>query len=464
MGIFLFLTAISCENDSITESESHDHSHGKAPNEVSFDFFIRTTTIKDVNSFLKEKISANRLQGRNTNYSLSDFSIDTTFINQCILNNGELSFSFRIYPTDNSEGPNDVYNLVIYKIDNQWETSIFLLTKNSTPIDGKLFSSIAKVYQSAGLPSVIAARGTVEYITRELFHCPRLAPCTATWCDRCPERCLTTEIVAYMIHTPETYDDLSLQDPIFNYNGGGSGAVTNNPSPSTTPCEKANSVLESKPSFKTKVQDLGSPANLALSHEKAVLNFENEATPTEIQGNANNPSVGIPLNPVNKYISIAHNHPDIPPGTLSVFSIDDLLAVAVLLDKNKIDASQFVAYLPTKKGTQYAFTIEDKDKLLDFFFYKIKGSLVNVNPSDSNKYYASRDKMESLFDKYYNRDKPARKIKETDADNENILKEFLNFMEEADLEIALLESTDNFESFKTVTKNGNNTPTRQNCP
>ena len=62
LGILLFLTAISCENDSITESESHDHSHGKAPNEVSFDFFIRTTTIKDVNSFLKEKISANRLQ------------------------------------------------------------------------------------------------------------------------------------------------------------------------------------------------------------------------------------------------------------------------------------------------------------------------------------------------------------------------------------------------------------------
>ncbi len=240
MGIFLFLTAISCENDSITESESHDHSHGKAPNEVSFDFFIRTTTIKDVNSFLKEKISANRLQGRNTNYSLSDFSIDTTFINQCILNNGELSFSFRIYPTDNSEGPNDVYNLVIYKIDNQWETSIFLLTKNSTPIDGKLFSSIAKVYQSAGLPSVIAARGTVEYITRELFHCPRLAPCTATWCDRCPERCLTTEIVAYMIHTPETYDDLSLQDPIFNYNGGGGSSQNqNSPQPTTNPnpCE-----------------------------------------------------------------------------------------------------------------------------------------------------------------------------------------------------------------------------------
>jgi hypothetical protein len=352
---------------------------------------------------------------------------------------------------------------VISKVDNQWESSIFLLTKNAAITDGKLFSSVKKVYHNRGLPSGLYLRSVVEYETRTFYHCPKLAPCTATWCDLCPERCRTTEIVGYTIHTPEENDDLSLQDPIFNYNGGGSGAVTNYPSPSTTPCEKANSVLESKPSFKTKVQDLGSPANLALSHEKAVLNFENEAKPTEIQGNTNNPSVGIPLNPVNKYISIAHNHPDISPGTLSVFSIDDLLAVAILLDKNKIDASQFVAYLPTKKGTQYAFTIENKDKLLDFFFYSIKGSLANVNPNDFNKYYASRNEIESLFDKYYNRDKPARKIKETDTNNENVLKEFLNFMEEADLGITLLESTDNFESFKTVKKNGNNTPTRQNC-
>ena len=87
---------------------------------------------------------------------------------------------------------------------------------------------------------------------------------------------------------------------------------------------------------------------------------------------------------------------------------------------------------------------------------------------EKKKYNGSsiNDCFESFFnnDKYFNRDKPTRKIKETDTNNENVLKEFLNFMEEADLGIALLESTDNFESFKTVTKNGNNTPTRQNCP
>ncbi|WP_322549624.1 hypothetical protein [Flavobacterium psychraquaticum] len=172
------------------------------------------------------------------------------------------------------------------------------------------------------------------------------------------------------------------------------------------------------------MQNLGSPTNLALSHEKAVLTFANEANPTEIQGNANNPSVGIPLNPVNKHISIAHNHPDIPPGTLSVFSIDDLFAVAVLLDKNKNDVSQFVAFLPTKKGTRYAFTIDAKDKLVDFFFYKIKKSLANVNPNDYNKYYTSKDKFKLNNDKYFNLDKPTRKIKEADTNNENVLKEF----------------------------------------
>lgn len=100
---------------------------------------------------------------------------------------------------------------------------------------------------------------------------------------------------------------------------------------------------------------------------------------------------------------------------------------------------------------------------MDFFFYSIKGSYINVNPNDTNKYYASRDRLNSTYDKYYDPDNSIRKIKETDTNNENVLKEFLNFMEEADLGITLLESTDNFESFKTVTKNGNNTPTRQNC-
>lgn len=455
---------MSCEKDNITDLESHSHSHGKSPNEVSFDFFRRTTKINDVDLFLKEKMSRNRLQSKSSNYSLTNFAIDTTLINQCVLKDDGLSFTFRIYPIDNSENPNEIYNLVLSKIDDRWETSIFLFTKNATPIDGELFSSIDEVYQSVGLPSGITARRVVEYQTRTFYHCPKLSPCTATWCDMCPQRCRTTEIVGYIVHTPEQNDDLSLQDPFFIFNGGGDGAYSDDHySPVITPCDKAKSALATKPNFKTKIQDLGSPANLALSFEKAVLNFENEATPTEFQGNANNPSVGIPLNPVNKYISIAHNHPDIPPGTLSVFSIDDLLTVAVLLDKNKIDVSQFVAYLPTKKGTRYAFTIEDKDKLLDFFFYKIKMSLANVSPNDLSKYYASRDEIKSLFDKYYNPDNPISKIKETDTDNENVLKEFLNFMEEADLGITLLESTDNFESFKTVTKNGNNTPTRQNC-
>ncbi len=100
---------------------------------------------------------------------------------------------------------------------------------------------------------------------------------------------------------------------------------------------------------------------------------------------------------------------------------------------------------------------------MDFFFYSIKGSYLNVNPNDTNKYYASKDIFRPIYDKYYNPKMINRKIKETDTDNENVLKEFLNFMEEADLGITLLESTDNFESFNVVTKNGNNTPTRQNC-
>ena len=79
LGVLFVLLTISCENDSISETENQEHLHGKAPNEVSFDFFKKTTQIDDVDLFLKSKMnhSQEQLQNRSTGVSLSDFIIDT---------------------------------------------------------------------------------------------------------------------------------------------------------------------------------------------------------------------------------------------------------------------------------------------------------------------------------------------------------------------------------------------------
>jgi hypothetical protein len=327
LGILLFLTAISCENDSITESESHDHSHGKAPNEVCFDFFKKTTTINDVELFLKEKISVNRLQSKSLNYSVADFAIDTTLINQCVLNDGGLSFSFRIHPADNSYRPNEVYNLVISKFDNQWETSIFLLTKNAAITDGKLFLSVKKLYHSRGLLSGLYSRNVVQYETRTFYHCPKLAPCTTTWCDLCPERCRTTEIVGYTIHTPEENDDLSLQDPIFNYNeGGGSGSqippqITTNPNPCKGITQKINN-----PNINSKIVNFKTPAVLNLNYEKGfdfVENADGNLSYNPIDGNPGQTGINFTIDSNGNTVGFIHSHFD-KPKMSPIFTIEDV--------------------------------------------------------------------------------------------------------------------------------------------
>ena len=121
--------------------------------------------------------------------------------------------------------PNEVYNLVVSKRKNQWETSIFLLTKKSIVTDDdKLFSSIEEVFQSVGLPSNISARmgnptGFVEIITK---HCTLTGKCTSTYCDDCSE-CITRTIEYVGLEAPEDYDNLSYQNPDdgFVFNGGG---------------------------------------------------------------------------------------------------------------------------------------------------------------------------------------------------------------------------------------------------
>jgi len=60
----------------------------------------------------------------------------------------------------------------------------------------------------------------------------------------------------------------------------------------------------------------------------------------------------------------------------------------------------------------------------------------------------SKIKFDNLNDEYFNLKEPTTKIKASDPDNENVLREFLNFMEEVDIGATLFETTEDFDEFK----------------
>jgi len=211
--------------------------------------------------------------------------------------------------------------------------------------------------------------------------------------------------------------------------------------------------------FKNKLTELSQQPNLNLNKEKSVSSFENEVVLDERIGTENSPSVAIQSNPTNKYKAFVHTHPNIGDGTYSVFSLDDLIEIARIINNEKV-TNGFVAFLTTKKGTQYALTINDPTKFVDFFYYELFDNLVDVPDDSWIRYLVSKNKFLNLNHKYFNPNTDP-KIKETDTDNENVLKEFLNFMDEADTGFTLFDASSTtfgeppFTSFRRIRlKNG----------
>jgi hypothetical protein len=229
-------------------------------------------------------------------------------------------------------------------------------------------------------------------------------------------------------------------------------------------CYKITNLYNTVPNLKSKMKELSNTENLNLSYEQALVTVVgNSAVGGPIAGSQAYPEVAIDYTGVAKLSSIYHNHPTTTPESLSIFSPSDFIGPANFLLNGKLNANFFVSFLGTKKGTRYAYTISDPQKFMDFFFYSAKGSVMKAL-DEKERYYSSGDKFRKVYDKYYNIVKnPNCKIKNTDTDNENVLKEFLNFMKEGDIGITLLESTDNFETFKIVTQNQDGTPKRQPC-
>ncbi|REE07617.1 hypothetical protein DFQ09_1183 [Winogradskyella pacifica] len=235
-------------------------------------------------------------------------------------------------------------------------------------------------------------------------------------------------------------------------------------------CRKITNLLEDTPNYKTKLVELSSDANLNSPLEKGAGKLKNQDAIEDYEAEVGFPQIEIDISGVNKFEALAHNHPTTSPFSLSTFSPQDLMHIAKLIRLNKI-TDNFVAFLTTKQGTQYALTISNPTKFLDLFFYKTfdpKIGIRDIPPTQQARYWASKDAFIPLYDKYFNPDIPDHKIKATDPNdpnidtlNENDLKEFLNFMDEANIGAHLFETDATFNIFtKLKLKNGE--PHREN--
>lgn len=233
-------------------------------------------------------------------------------------------------------------------------------------------------------------------------------------------------------------------------------------------CRKITEFLDDplNQDFKDKLIELSSQSNLNLNKEKSVSTFENETALDERIGTDTFPSVAIQSNPTNKYKAFVHTHPNIPPGTLSIFSPADLIEIARIINNDKITGS-FVAFLTTKKGTQYAITIQNPTKFVDFFYSQLFDNVSSAIATDpinalaiSDRFYNSLNAFTPVYNDYFNPNLNP-KIKRTDTENEEVLKEFLNFMDEANAGFTLFDASpittggQPFQSFrKIVLRNG----------
>ena len=233
-------------------------------------------------------------------------------------------------------------------------------------------------------------------------------------------------------------------------------------------CRKITELLDDplNQDFKDKLIELSSQPNLNLNKEKSVSTFENETALDERIGTDTFPSVAIQSNPTNKYKAFVHTHPNIPPGTLSVFSPADLIEIARIINNDKITGG-FVAFLTTKKGTQYAITIQNPTKFVDFFYSQLFDNVSSAIATDpinalaiSDRFYNSLNAFTPVYNDYFNPNLNP-KIKRTDTENEEVLKEFLNFMDEANAGFTIFDASpittggQPFQSFrKIVLRNG----------
>jgi hypothetical protein len=473
--ILLSLLLFSCQEDNIEKVETNSNESRK----LNIWRFPVEQVLKHKPNIKKQldNLKTLKTQAKLTS-STYDFSIEETDA-QVIFDDNYTQYTFKVQ----RENPNDnVLENYICKVFNNGEVQQFLIsypyienengivydTQNITmqPItDNSLiinslnarigcvpeFVSVLKTYECENVPC--SGDG---HQAGEDCNCGVTANCTVAHTE-----CNWVTTVVWGYNCPNGGIDGSTNDGSDLPQGGNSSTGnTTNPDDEivTVPfddsrskakeCKKIKDGLDNNPVFKTKIQNLSIPANLNLNYEKAAGTFEGSNAITEWQGSPSVPEAYINYNPSDELTALFHTHPDIGSGTLACFSDEDLAGIAVLIRFGDIAADKFVAYLATKKGTYLALTITNPTKFLNLFYSKtFPENGVGITTNDWPKVIASDKALEEPLYKYYDPKNKNRLIKETDTDTENVLKQFLNFLKEADAGVALFETDATFSSF-----------------
>ncbi len=236
-------------------------------------------------------------------------------------------------------------------------------------------------------------------------------------------------------------------------NDGSNPIITLPLMPLKKDCEMIRKGLTDYPFFKQALEALATPTFLTLDHEEAV--YVTDASPDVFNesGTSTSPEVGLTIPTGAKVKLFGHDH--IGNNTVSVFSPMDLIGIAKLIRLGSIDHKDFVAYVATNKGTYLAITISDPQKLLDLLYYQTFKNMIDA--PDMMRALASRDKFLPLYEKYFDDQNPNALIKTTDTNNENVMKQFLKFLNEADAGVNIFESDPTFTNFTKLKLKNNGT-------
>lgn len=225
--------------------------------------------------------------------------------------------------------------------------------------------------------------------------------------------------------------------------GNGGGSTVGVLSSDNTPCDKVNRLNTNIPTLKQELLNLKNIVDTSPTERgKYKLNSTSiiQNAPVGVNGEV------VLINPSGnqKYEMIAHTHNAPAEDTYSVFSYEDLYALSQLLREGKIDTNNFVAYLITADGTNYALTIDNPTQFSNTFAIATDRAFdmnIAVNRvTQRTLYYSGDEDVEPL-------------IKEDNTSNTDDQKLFLDFVKNTNMGLSLFEISDDFETYKKLTNN-----------
>ncbi|MDI1254861.1 MAG: hypothetical protein PSV16_02075 [Flavobacterium sp.] len=218
--IFLLIFMTSCSGEIYNTEDTASKIEFK--NSVSFEEFKNATGLKN----FKKTISIHPKGMENTitaRYQLEDFVIDTDYIKQTVTNE-KIAYSFTIFPIIVTN--DNVFNLIVYNMNNNWEYSIVELEPDAQTHAG-LEAGIAEnfkgrlreLYSSAARNSIECFKFFVP-----IFHCTQTGSCASGTCDMC-SLCVGTD--TFVLCGTDNSDEFQPAEIVqLPGNGGGDGTNT----------------------------------------------------------------------------------------------------------------------------------------------------------------------------------------------------------------------------------------------